>query len=67
VLSAEGRISAKVLISLPFLLAGYLLAFKRGYLSPLVHTGIGVVMLIAGCVLLTLGSFWLNRLVKIEV
>ncbi|MFN2518339.1 MAG: type II secretion system F family protein, partial [Jatrophihabitantaceae bacterium] len=67
VLSAEGRISAKVLIGLPFLLAGYLLAFKPGYLDPLVTTGVGLVMLIVGCLLLTLGSFWLSRLVKIEV
>ncbi|PZS32129.1 MAG: hypothetical protein DLM58_10330 [Pseudonocardiales bacterium] len=67
VLSAEGRISAKVLIGLPFLLAGYLLLFKPGYLSPLVTTGVGIVMLIGGSALLALGAFWLSRLVKIEV
>ncbi len=67
VLTAEGRISAKVLIGLPFLLAAFLLFFKRGYLKPLVTTVPGVVMLIIGVLLLALGSFWLNRLTKIEV
>ena len=67
VLSAEGRISAKVLIGLPFALGGYLLAFKPGYLDPLFNTGTGIALLVAGCTLLLLGSFWLSRLVKIEV
>jgi tight adherence protein B len=67
VLSAEGRISAKVLIGLPFALAGYLLAFKPGYLDPLVNTAVGIIMLVFGSTLLLLGSFWLSRLVKIEV
>jgi Flp pilus assembly protein TadB len=67
VLSAEGRLSAKVLTALPFLLAAYLLAFKRGYLNPLVSSGVGICLLIAGVVLLAIGTFWLSRIVKIEV
>jgi Flp pilus assembly protein TadB len=67
VLSAEGRISAKVLIALPFLLGGFLLLFKPGYLTPLVTTVPGGVLLAIGASLLALGSFWLSRLVKIEV
>ncbi len=67
VLSAEGRLSAKVLTGLPFFLAGYLLLFKRGYLNPLVTNGVGIFLLIAGIVLLGVGSFWLSRIVKIEV
>lgn len=67
VLSAEGRLSAKILIGLPFLLGGYLAAFKPNYLRPLYSTGQGVLLLIVGSILLLLGSFWLSRLVKIEV
>jgi tight adherence protein B len=67
VLSAEGRISAKILIGLPFLLAAFLLLFRRNYLHPLLTTGVGIAMIGAGFVLLGLGSFWLNRLVRIEV
>ncbi len=67
VLSAEGRLSAKVLIALPILLAVYLLIFKKGYLSPLVNTGVGIAMLVGGVLLLGIGTFWLSRVVKIEV
>jgi Flp pilus assembly protein TadB len=67
VLSAEGRLSAKVLVALPILLGVYLLLFRKGYLNPLVHTGTGIGLLIAGVALLLLGSFWLSRIVKIEV
>jgi Flp pilus assembly protein TadB/uncharacterized protein YegL len=67
VLSAEGRISARILISLPFLLAGYLAAFRPGYLHPLYTTGIGIALVISGVILLGVGAFWISRLVKIEV
>ena len=67
VLSAEGRISARILISLPFLLAGYLLLTRPGYLKPLYQTGVGISLVIGGAVLLGVGSFWISRLVKIEV
>jgi tight adherence protein B len=67
VLSAEGRISARILISLPFLLAGYLVAFRPSYLRPLYTTGVGIGLVIGGVVLLGLGAFWISRLVKIEV
>lgn len=66
-LSAEGRFSAKVLIALPLLLAAYLLAFKRDYIAPLYTTPIGIVLLIAGTVLLIVGAVWLTRMTKIEV
>jgi Flp pilus assembly protein TadB len=67
VLSAEGRISARILISLPFLLAGYLLLTRPSYLKPLYTTTVGIELLVGGFVLLGFGSFWISRLVKIEV
>ena len=67
VLSAEGRISARILVALPFLLAAYLLLTNPAYLKPLYTTGIGVVLMISGAVLLAVGTFWINRIVKIEV
>jgi Flp pilus assembly protein TadB len=67
VLSAEGRLSAKVLIALPILLVVYMLLFKRGYLNPLVSTTVGIGMLAAGVLLMGIGTFWLSRIVKIEV
>jgi Flp pilus assembly protein TadB len=67
VLTSEGRFSAKVLVALPLLMAVYLLLFKKAYLRPLYTTGSGVALLVVGVALLIGGSFWLNRLTKIEV
>lgn len=67
VLTAEGRLSAKLLTGLPVLMAGYLLVFKKGYLQPLYTTPVGVIMLVLGVVLLVVGSLWLRKLTKIEV
>jgi tight adherence protein B len=66
-LSAEARISAKVLIALPLLMSAYLLAFKRTYLQPLYTTGTGIALLVGGGTLLLLGTVWLQKLTKIEV
>ena len=67
VLSAEGRISAKVLIGLPFVIGGLLSVINPGYFSPMFHTGLGWAMIAAGAVFMGLGAFWISRLVKIEV
>jgi tight adherence protein B len=67
VLTAEGRISARVLTALPFVVACALFLIRRNYMSPLVHQGAGIAMIAVGAVLLSLGSFWLSRLVKIKV
>lgn len=67
VLSAEGRFAAKVLTGLPLLMALYLLTFRKGYLEPMYTSGMGIVILAVGSLMLIVGSFWLNRLTKIEV
>lgn len=67
VLTAEGRISAKILMSLPFFLAAFMLAFRRSYITPLIHSGVGWAMIAVGAVMLVIGGTWLNRLTKIEV
>lgn len=67
VLSAEGRLSAKVLTALPLLMAAYLYLFKRSYIAAMYHSVIGVAMLAFAAFLLVAGGFWLNRLTKIEV
>jgi tight adherence protein B len=67
VLSAEGRISARILIALPFLLGGYLGLTNPSYLKPLFTKTTGLTLMVVGVVLLVLGAFWISRLVKIEV
>ncbi|MET8760940.1 VWA domain-containing protein [Lentzea sp. NPDC004782] len=66
-LSAEGRLSAYVLVGLPVFLAGFLFWFRADYMRPLYSTLIGLVMLSAAAVLVVLGSLWMRKLVRVEV
>lgn len=66
-LSAEGRLSAYVLVGLPIFLAGFLFWFRAEYMRPLYTTLIGVVMLSCAAVLVGLGSLWMRKLVRVEV
>ena len=63
--SAEGRMSAVVLVSLPLVLGAVLAIINPTYVSELTH-GAGLVMLGVGAVLLVIGSVWTRRLVKVE-
>ena len=63
-LSAEGRISAWVLMVLPFGLGAAMALTNGGYLSPLYSTATGLWLLAGGAGLLTIGGFWLRRIVK---
>lgn len=67
VLSAEGRLSAFILGGLPPVFFLYLLLVRRNYINPLFHDPIGVLMLVTGIVLMTVGGFWLAKVVKVEV
>ena len=66
-LSAEGRLSAWILIGLPLALAAYEMAFRGEYFSPMYTTLIGQAMLGFCAVTLSLGALWMNKLVKVEV
>lgn len=66
-LSAEGRLSAYVLLALPFGIGAFVYFNNPEYIRPLYTTVPGVVMLVASAVLMALGSFWMSRLVKVEV
>lgn len=66
-LSAEARLSAKVLTILPIAVAGYLFAFRRSYLEPLYTTPMGRMMIAVALGGLVLGSLWMRRIVRVEV
>jgi len=66
-LTADGRISAVVLIGLPFLVAAALLVISPGYLSPLVAEPFGIVMLLGALLLMGAATLWIRRIVRIEV
>ena len=65
VLSAEGRISAIVLVALPLLLALALSVMNPGYVGELTR-GTGLVLSGIGVAMLAAGSIWMSRLVKVE-
>jgi Flp pilus assembly protein TadB len=66
-LSAEGRLSAYVLIGLPILVGGWLFYSSPNYMRPLYTTIIGIGMLIFATLLLIVGSWWMSKVVKVEV
>lgn len=66
-LSAEGRLSAYILVALPIGMFAYLVSFRRDYVEPLYTEPAGVIMLIIALVLLSLGWFMMSRIVKVEV
>jgi Flp pilus assembly protein TadB/uncharacterized protein YegL len=66
-LSAEGRLSAWVLAGMPVLLAAFMFTFRREYLKPLYTTPIGITMLATSVLMMVAGTFWLSRVVRVEV
>ncbi|WP_347351550.1 type II secretion system F family protein [Intrasporangium sp.] len=66
-LSAEGRLSAYILIALPIGIFLYMTMVNYDYVSLLWTTLPGVVMLVGGTVALVAGIFWMRKVVRIEV
>ena len=65
-LSAEGKLSAYILVALPVGMFVYLSAANPAYMGALYSNVIGWAMLGVSVVLLALGSWWLSRVVKIK-
>ncbi len=66
-LSAEARLSGKVLTVLPVGLAAFLFLFRRSYFEPLYTTPMGKFMLGVAVIGLVAGSLWMQRLARVEV
>jgi tight adherence protein B len=66
-LSAEGRLSAYVLLAMPFVVGGWLLYSNPSYIQPLFTTVLGVVMLVVASVLVVIGAFWMRHVINVEV
>jgi tight adherence protein B len=67
VLSAEGRLSAWILGGLPPLFFLYMLLVRQDYIRVLWTDPIGIALIIALIVDLTLGIFWLRKVIHVEV
>ena len=66
-LSAEGRLSAYILIALPIALFLYEVNVNRSYISLLWTTTLGWVMIVGALILMAVGVVWMNKAVKVEV
>jgi len=66
-LTVEGRMSAYILGSLPFLLAGLMLLVNPKYLAPLFDDPIGIVLVVGASTLMLGGFVWMRRIVRVEV
>ena len=65
-LSAEGKLSALVLMALPFGVTGFLALTNPSYMTKFTQSLAGWGMLVAACVLLLLGGFWLRKVVSFK-
>ncbi|MEP9365613.1 type II secretion system F family protein [Nocardioides sp. CN2-186] len=66
-LAAEGKLSAWVLGCLPPVFLLYLLVSNRDYVMPLFTTPMGLMMLTGAGLLLGVGTFWMSKMVKVDV
>ncbi len=66
-LSAEGRLSAYILIALPIFLFFYMMRVNYEYVALLWTTTPGLFMSVGGLVMLGIGIVWMRKVVTIEV
>lgn len=66
-LSAEGRLSIRILTVLPLLLAAYMAKVNPDYIKLLFETDTGLMMVAVASGLLVLGLVWMRKLVNIDV
>ncbi|MGE4292475.1 MAG: type II secretion system F family protein [Desulfovibrio sp.] len=67
VLSAEGRISAYILIALPFIVTGVLFLLNPEYMTTLFDTEVGKRLIQGALASMLLGSLIIRRMIKIKV
>jgi tight adherence protein B len=66
-LSAEGKLSAYILIALPIGIFLYTMKTNRAYVELLWTRTMGLAMLAAGLVFMGIGIFWMRKVVDVEV
>jgi tight adherence protein B len=66
-LTAEGRISAYVLLALPFFLAYVMHLLNPRYIGTLFTDPIGHYLIAGACVMMVIGAFVMKRMVDIKV
>jgi tight adherence protein B len=64
-LSAEGRLSAMILIIMPIIMFFYMYWANYEYVSLLWTTPLGMLFVVGGIIGILVGIFWMSRVVKI--
>jgi tight adherence protein B len=65
-LSAEGKISAIILLSLPLVIAFFIAMISPDYLAELTETGVGRIMMGVAALLMLAGSAWIKKIIRVE-
>lgn len=65
-LSAEGKLSAIILMAMPFVVALFIFLGNPGYLMGFTQHALGYVMLAVAGVLLVVGGIWMRKTVQIK-
>jgi len=66
-LSAEGRMSAWILVLIPFTLFLGLMVTSPNYLKPLITDPAGMKIIAVAFVMIVIGIFWLRRIIRIDI
>jgi tight adherence protein B len=66
-LTAQGRLSQMVVTALPIALALLMALTNPGYLSPLVESGGGRIMIVVAVIMLACGSLAIRKIVRIKI
>ncbi len=66
-LSAEGRMSAWVLVAIPFVLAIAIIVTSPSYLPVLINDPTGHKLIIGAFVAMLVGIFWIKKIIRIQV
>jgi tight adherence protein B len=67
ILAAEGKLSAIILVALPFLIAGYIRIVNPEYLDFLLTRTAGQVMLAGACIMMAAGIVVIKKMINIKV
>jgi tight adherence protein B len=65
-LSAEGKISAIILLSLPLVIAFFIAMISPDYLAELTETGVGRIMIGVAALLMLAGSAWIKKIIRVD-
>ncbi|MGM0368623.1 MAG: type II secretion system F family protein [Actinomycetota bacterium] len=65
-LTAEGRLSAIILIALPILVGAFITITNREYISLLITNPMGLIMIGVSSMLMVIGIIWIVKIVRVE-